>query len=377
MADGARRAAATRTASFPRYFPVQELPGAGYLERTLRNVQDADGTAIFHPRSLQGGTLATAESCREQNKPCLLIDGSVVSPRQAAQELQEFVRAHRIEILNIAGPRASEWMDGYNFVFQTLENFFPGTAPSLSFVVPAHNEEYELAETLKAIRSAAGTARKTYEIIVVDDASNDATGTLARQAGARVVSINCRQIAAARNVGAQAARGEFLFFVDADTRIAPGHVTKALEALAEGFSGGSAHVAMDHRLPFWGKIFLRVFSAMYFVIGKLGAGAFLFTRRASFETIGGFDEQYFAGEEVYLSLALKKLGRFKILREPIVTSGRKLRMHSPGSVLAQIFVLFLRGPAAVRTRDKLALWYDGKRESAPADERLEPVAPEV
>jgi len=362
----------------PAYFPVQELPGAGYLERTVQNVHDADGTVIFHPGSLQGGTLATAESCAEQNKPCFLIDASVVSPTEGAQELHEFVRANQITVLNVAGPRASQWMDGYNFVFQTLENFFPATAPDLSFVVPAHNEEYELAETLRAIRSAAGTARKTYEVIVVDDGSTDATDAIARQAGVRVVTINRRQIAAARNAGARAARGEILLFVDADTHIAPGHVTKALEALAEGFSGGSARVAMDQRLPLWGEIFLRVFSALYFAIGRLAAGAFLFTRRASFEAVGGFDEQYFAGEEVYLSLALKKLGRFKILREPIVTSGRKLRMHSAGSVLTQFLFLCLSGPSAVRTRDKLALWYDGKRENAArADERVERIPREV
>jgi len=361
----------------PAYLPVDELPGAGYLERTVRNVQDADGTVIFHPGSLQGGTLATAESCAEQNKPSLVIDASALSPTNAAQELQEFVRENNIQTLNVAGPRGSQWADGYNFVLQTLESLFSATAPSLSFVIPAHNEEHELPETLRAIRSAAGTARETYEIIVVDDASNDATDAIARQAGARVVSINRRQIAAARNAGARAARGEFLFFVDADTHIAPGHVTKALEALAEGCSGGSAHVAMDQPLPWWGKIALRAFSAIYFAIGRLGAGAFLFTRHTSFETVGGFDEQYFAGEEVYFSVALKNLGRFKILREPIVTSARKLRMHSPGSVFAQFLFVCLSGPSAVRTRDKLALWYDGKRESGQADERVERAAREV
>ena len=65
-----------------------------------------------------------------------------------------------------------------------------------------------------------------------------------------------------------------------------------------------------------------------------------------FEAVGGFDEQYFAGEEVYLTLALKKLGRFKILREPIVTSARKLRMHSPRFVLAQSFFLSFGGRAS-------------------------------
>jgi hypothetical protein len=114
-------------------------------------------------------------------------------------------------------------------------------------------------------------------------------------------------------------------------------------------------------MPFWGAVLLHVFSTLYFATG-LGAGAFLFTRRELFEKIGGFDEQYFAGEEVYFSLALKKLGRFRILREPVVTSARKLRLHSPGFVLRQILFLLVAGPRALRTRERLSLWYDGKRE---------------
>jgi len=48
---------------------------------------------------------------------------------------------------------------------------------------------------------------------------------------------------------------------------------------------------------------LRAFCTLYFGL-NLGAGAFLFTTRRNFEATGGFDEQYFAGEEVYFSLAL-------------------------------------------------------------------------
>lgn len=236
-----------------------------------------------------------------------------------------------------------------------------GAAPRLSFVVPAHNEEHELPASLGAIRAAADASRQTYELIVVDDASTDATAEIARRFGARVVAIDRRQIAAARNAGARHARGEILFFVDADTRIAPHHVLLGLRALEEGCSGGSARVLPDRALPFWANVFLHTFSAIYFTAG-LGAGAFIFTRRAFFETAGGFDEQYFAGEEVYLSLALKKLGRFKILREPIVTSARKVRMHSSRFVLTQTFFLLLGGKRSLRTRDRLALWYDGKRE---------------
>ena len=76
----------------------------------------------------------------------------------------------------------------------------------ISFIVPAYNEELELSSTLAAIRAATSGVSQPFEIIVVDDASTDATPEIAEQAGARVVSINRRQIAAARNAGARAAR---------------------------------------------------------------------------------------------------------------------------------------------------------------------------
>lgn len=231
----------------------------------------------------------------------------------------------------------------------------------ISFIVPAYNEELELSSTLAAIRAAASGASQPYEIIVVDDASTDATPKIAEHAGVRVVSIHRRQIAAARNAGARAARGEYLFFVDADTRINRTHVTEAMAVLEAGYAGGSARVALDGMIPIWGRILLHAFGTLYFGL-NLGAGAFLFTTRHNFHAIGGFDEQYFAGEEVYFSLALRKLGRFKVLREPIVTSGRKLRMYPAKQFLRNFFGVIVGGPRAVRSRMKLRLWYDGKRE---------------
>ena len=178
----------------------------------------------------------------------------------------------------------------------------------ISFIVPAYNEEHELSNTLTAIREAASGTTQPYEIIVVDDASTDATPQIASAAGAKVIPINRRQIAAARNAGARAAQGEYLFFVDADTRINRAHVSGGIAALEGGYAGGGARVAMDGFIPFWGRMLLRGFSSVYFGL-NLGAGAFLFTTRRNFDVIGGFDEQYFAGEEVYFSLELRKAGR--------------------------------------------------------------------
>ena len=236
----------------------------------------------------------------------------------------------------------------------------------ISFIVPAYNEELELASTIAAIRLAAASGTKQpYEIIVVDDASTDTTAEVAARTSARLVSINRRQIAAARNAGAHAARGQILFFIDADTRINRAHVADGVAALEAGCAGGGARIVPDGMVPLWGRIFVRAFCTIYFGL-NLGAGAFLFTTRRHFDAVGGFDEQYFIGEEVYFSLALRKLGRFKVLSEPVLTSGRKLRMHSARKVLSRSFAIIIRGPRAARSRTRLDLWYDGKRETSPA-----------
>ena len=254
----------------------------------------------------------------------------------------------------------------------------------LSFVVPAYNEELELPATLASIhasishdvtapspqsspsgrggREALGEGTCDYEIIVVDDASTDHTAGIARDASAQVVSINRRQIAAARNAGARVARGDILFFVDADTRINRQHVIGVIEALRAGYAGGSAQIAADGTIPRWGRVFLKIFCAFYFA-NRLGAGAFLFTTRENFDKVGGFDERLFIGEEVYFSLALRKLGRFKILREPVVTSGRKLRMYSARQVFARFAGIILRGKRGAMSRERLEFWYDGRRET--------------
>ena len=235
----------------------------------------------------------------------------------------------------------------------------------LSFIVPAYNEEAELPAMLRTLRAAADGSGEQYEIIVVDDASTDRTAEIATDVGARVIPVNHRHIAAVRNAGARVTQGDVLFFVDADTHIAVPHICGALAALRNGCVGGGAIVAVRDAMPYWARIFVRVFAWLYFR-ANLGAGAFLFTTRPHFESVGGFDEGYFAGEEVFFSRALQQLGRFELLREPVLTSGRKLRMHSGWRVLIGTVLLIVAGPRGLATREKLDFWYDGKREGTTA-----------
>jgi len=230
----------------------------------------------------------------------------------------------------------------------------------LSFVVPAYNEELELPGTIAAIRNAAKD--REHEIIVVDDASTDATAEIAKASGADLVSIDRRQIAAARNAGAHHARGDLLFFVDADTQITSKVVSGALDALAKGAAGGGARVNVAGKIPTWSQISLKIFCTIYFGF-NLGAGAFLFTTRKNFNAVGGFDEKLFIGEEVYFSIAVRKLGPFKIVTAPVLTSGRKLRIYSAWEILRHTTRVLLLGPRIARSREGLEIWYDGRRES--------------
>jgi putative molybdenum carrier protein len=107
----------------PDQYPVQELEHGGFTERTLQNVKDSDGTVIIYPGKLSGGTDQTVRFCVEQQRPHRLMDASKISIDEAARLIADFVRNHKIEILNVAGPRQSEWPEGYGYAFRAVDVF--------------------------------------------------------------------------------------------------------------------------------------------------------------------------------------------------------------------------------------------------------------
>jgi hypothetical protein len=107
----------------PDRYSVRELQAGGFTERTLQNVKDSDGTVIIYLGKLSGGTEQTVQFCVEQSQPHELIDASKVSAEEAASLIADFVRENKIDVLNVAGPRQSEWPDGYNYASHALEIF--------------------------------------------------------------------------------------------------------------------------------------------------------------------------------------------------------------------------------------------------------------
>jgi len=107
----------------PDNYPVQELQGAGFTGRTLQNVKDSDGTVVIYAAQLRGGTEQTVRFCDELERLYQLIDASRIATRDAAKLIADFVRKNAIGILNVAGPRQSEWPEGYGYAFRALSAF--------------------------------------------------------------------------------------------------------------------------------------------------------------------------------------------------------------------------------------------------------------
>ena len=236
-----------------------------------------------------------------------------------------------------------------------------------SFIVPAWNEAGLIGATLDSIHAAARELNETYEVIVADDGSTDETAAIAERHGARVVKVAHRQISATRNSGVREAKGEFFIFVDADTIVNEPVVRAAIDAMRKGAVGGGAAVGLDEHVPWYAKVMMPVFVIAFRTLG-LAAGCFVFCKRTAFEAVGGFDETYFGAEEIVISRALKRQGRFVVLKHKVLTSGRKLRTHSPIEVWAFMIRLAFRGLKGVRQRESMDLWYAPRRRDPKKDE---------
>ena len=87
-------------------YPLMETPSEGYSQRTEWNVRDSDGTLILWlGRELTGGSELTRKFSRKWSRPCLWI--SKTNTKTPIDEVVSFVDDHRIEVLNVAGPRGS------------------------------------------------------------------------------------------------------------------------------------------------------------------------------------------------------------------------------------------------------------------------------
>ena len=164
-----------------------------------------------------------------------------------------------------------------------------GLPPQVSVIIPARNEEHNLPTLL---RSLASQPVKPREVIVVDDGSTDHTAEVARQHGAAVLPSQAlpegwRGKPWACHQGAQAATGDRLLFLDADTWFEPDGLGRILSAYEDGASSvGPYH---DVRKPYEQ---FSLFFNFNMTLGTVPQGLFgqmLLVDRESYRRVGGHE----------------------------------------------------------------------------------------
>ncbi len=194
--------------------------------------------------------------------------------------------------------------------------------PLLSVIVPAYRAAAHLGACLDALADQSAPAA-AFEVVVVDDASPDATADLAEARGVRVVRRPQNGgAAAARNSGAAAARGKVLLFVDSDVIPDPGLVAGALALFGLQPAGPGPDVATGRYAPepandtrFARYKALWTWFSWEQTAGRTGTsghiqGALAAIRADLFAELGGFDERYIGGsvEDYEFSLRLRDRG---------------------------------------------------------------------
>lgn len=249
--------------------------------------------------------------------------------------------------------------------------------PLVSIVIPALNEKHYLPHLLRDLK------RQTYrpiEIIVADAGSTDGTREIAESMGAKVVDGG--RPAEGRNRGARASRGEYLIFLDADTRVRSDFVERAIREFDREYYESAtfrfqpiSSFRIDHLLFRMTNILIRASSRLY----PYAPGFGIMATRRIFRRIGGFDESVYLAEDHDFVRRASRIARFGVISStPIRVSVRRLDKEGRINLIlkymkAEIY-RFFRGKVDREIVDyEFARFEEGKRDLASLEEFLERV----
>ena len=208
----------------------------------------------------------------------------------------------------------------------------------LSFVVPAYNEEAYLPACLESILTQTSTIEIPAEIIVVNNASTDRTREVAlRYPGVTLVDEPRKGLTHARQAGFNAATGDLIANVDADSRLTPGWLAHVLTE----FAARPAMLSLSGPLVYYDLtplecVLVRVFYATAYLtyalnryilrVGSMVQGGNFIVRRQALEKIGGFNLAIsFYGEDTDLARRLNDIGEVRFtFALKMLSSGRRL-----------------------------------------------------
>ena len=239
--------------------------------------------------------------------------------------------------------------------------------PRFSLVIPAYNEERLLPRLLDSIQIARSTYgnRDAIEVIVADNMSTDRTAEIARQRGCLVVPVEKRIIAASRNGGARAARGEIVAFIDADSQVHRQTFGELDRVLATGRCVGGA---TGVRLERWSLGIALTYMTIVPLVLLTGMDTgVVFCRKQDFDAVNGYDESRRVAEDVAFLWHLRKLGKTRGQRLMRVTAAKAISSTRKFDEFGDwhYFRLIVEGVRHLRRRGETEFtdkyWYKPKR----------------
>ncbi|MFA6896752.1 MAG: glycosyltransferase [Patescibacteria group bacterium] len=204
----------------------------------------------------------------------------------------------------------------------------------LSIVIPTKNEEKYLPKLLESIKRQSFT---DYEIIVADNGSHDRTREIAETFNCKIVQGGLP--GAGRNRGAEAAAGEIILFLDADTELPDADFLK--DGLAE-FKERKLAMGVPIAITegnYLDRLFFRwwnycVVSSQF--VKPLAGGWCIFVKKDLHQRLGGFDEKLMLGEDSDYAQRGVKLGKFRfMLNVKVMASPRRLKKEGYLKVFLQ------------------------------------------
>ncbi|MET3807775.1 glycosyltransferase involved in cell wall biosynthesis [Nakamurella sp. UYEF19] len=221
-----------------------------------------------------------------------------------------------------------------------------------SIVIPAFNEEFYLGDCLSSL--AGQDYRGTYEVIVVDNNSNDETASLARAHGALVVFEKARGVCQARQRGTESASGEIVVSADADTVYAPdwlSNIDRWFDRNPRGIAvGGPCYF---HDGPRWGLWLQKMLFGAVVLVQRFG-GPVVYITATNFafrkDAFTGYDTRLAqGGDELDLLRRLRKKGKVAFdPANPTHTSARRMDEGVVYNFAVSFFYYYILGYALNR-----------------------------
>jgi len=187
----------------------------------------------------------------------------------------------------------------------------------LSVIIPTLNEEKNLANIIQNLKEQN---YQNFEIIVSDGYSKDKTEEIAKENKCVFVKSKKRSPAHQRNTGAKYAKGELLFFLDADSRFPKNFLNKTIIEFKDrnlGIAGFYLRFNSRKNIYKIYNVIYNFFAYIFQYFKPLSVGAAIIVEKSNHFKANGFDESILVGEDHEYASRIKKFTKFRIINSTI------------------------------------------------------------